>query len=95
MYKRQVVDSLVAPTGDPACNPGMYPDWDSDRRPFTSQSGAQSTEPHQPGLVMVIFNEQKNFCSGKFINTSLSCFLYFYYSTKGTEARHWVLGIGE
>ena len=35
---------------DLACNPGMYPDWESNQRPFGLQAGAQSTEPHQPGL---------------------------------------------
>ena len=37
------------PTGDLACNTGMYPDWESNQWPFASQSGAQSTEPHEPG----------------------------------------------
>ena len=40
---------LAPPTGDLACNPGMGPDWESDRRPFGWQASAQSTEPHQPG----------------------------------------------
>ena len=41
---------LHTPTGDLANNPGMCPDWESNRQPFGSQAGAQSTEPHQPGL---------------------------------------------
>ena len=44
-----VVASRVPPTGDLACNPGMCPDWELNWRPFNSQSGTQSTEPHQPG----------------------------------------------
>ena len=44
-----VVASHAPPTGDLALNPGMCPDWESDQRPFGSQAGAQSTEPHQPG----------------------------------------------
>ena len=44
-----VVASHVACTGDLARNSGMFPDWESNRRPFGSQSGAQSAEPHQPG----------------------------------------------
>ena len=44
-----VVASCVPPTGDLACNPGMCPDWESNRRPFGSQAGSQSTEPPQPG----------------------------------------------
>ena len=41
-------------TGDPACNPGMCPDWESNQRPFGSQAGTQSTEPHQPGLNCIL-----------------------------------------
>ena len=37
-------------TGDLSCNPDMCPDWESNWRPFGSQAGTQSTEPHQPGL---------------------------------------------
>ena len=39
----------VLPPRDPACNPDMCPDWESNLRPFGVQAGAQSTEPHQPG----------------------------------------------
>ena len=39
------------PTGDLACHPGMCPDRESNWRPFGSQAGTQSTEPHQPGQV--------------------------------------------
>ena len=45
-----VVASRTTPTGDLAHNPGMCPDWESSPRPFGSQAGTQSTEPHQPGL---------------------------------------------
>ena len=45
-----MVASQVPPTGDLACNPGMCPDWELNQRPFGSQAGTQSTEPHQPGL---------------------------------------------
>ena len=44
-----VVASRTPPTGDPAHNPGMCPDWELNQQPFGSQAGAQSTEPHQPG----------------------------------------------
>ena len=44
-----VAASHAPPTGDPADNPGMCPDWESNRWPFGSQAGTQSTEPHQPG----------------------------------------------
>ena len=45
-----VVASSVPPTGDPAGNPGMCPDWESTSNPLVSQNNAQSTDPHQPGL---------------------------------------------
>ena len=44
-----VVSSHMPPTGDLACNPGMCPDWESNRLPFVLQASAQSTEPHHPG----------------------------------------------
>ena len=47
---RYVVASHMPPTGDLAHNPGMCPDWELNQKPFGSQSGAQSTKPHQPGL---------------------------------------------
>ena len=46
-----VVASFTPPTGDLACNPGMCPDRELNQRPFGSQSSAQLTEPHQPGLI--------------------------------------------
>ena len=45
-----VVASHALPSGDPACNPGMCPDWESNQKPFGSQASTQSTEPHQAGL---------------------------------------------
>ena len=42
--------SHAAPTRDLAHSLDMCPDWESNRRPFGSQAGTQSTEPHQPGL---------------------------------------------
>ena len=50
-----VVASHAPPTGDLALNPGMCPDWESNWRPFGSQAGAQSTEPHKPGPYFLIF----------------------------------------
>ena len=44
------ITSHMPPTGDLAHNPGMCPDWGSNQRPFALEAGAQSTEPHQPGL---------------------------------------------
>ena len=55
-----VVASHVPPTGDLASNPGMCPDWESNLRPFGSQSGVQSTEPHQPGQCSRVLKVQSS-----------------------------------
>ena len=44
-----VVASHTPQVGDLACNPGVCPEWESNRWPFGLQAGPQSTEPHQPG----------------------------------------------
>ena len=54
-----VVVSQVLPTRDPAHNPGMWPDWESNRWLFGSQASTQSTEPQQPGLVYSSWKETK------------------------------------
>ena len=52
--KHQCVAAFsMPPTGDLACNPGMCPDGELNRRPFGLQASTQSTEPHQPGLEVV------------------------------------------
>ena len=43
------------PTGDPARNPGICPDWESNLRSPTLQASTQSAEPHHPGLNMYFF----------------------------------------
>ena len=43
--------SCAPPTRRPGPQTGMCPDWESNQRLFVSQTGAQSTELHQPGLV--------------------------------------------
>ena len=48
-----VVASCTPPPRDLAHNPGMCPDWESNQQPFGLQAGAQSTEPHQPGLEFI------------------------------------------
>ena len=53
-----VVASHAPPTGDLACNPGMCPDWELNRRPFGSQAGIQSTEPYQPGHKYSCFGSE-------------------------------------
>ena len=49
---------LCAPTRDLACNPGMCPDWEFNQGPFGSQVSTQSTEPHQPGLLLINSDEK-------------------------------------
>ena len=36
------------------CNPGMCRDWESNLQPSSLQAGAQSTEPYQPGLTLLL-----------------------------------------
>ena len=45
-----VVASCATYTRDPADNPGMCIDWESNQQPPSSQAGTQSTEPHQARL---------------------------------------------
>ena len=51
--------------GDLVHNPGMFPDWELNWQPFCSQSDAQFTEPHQPGLVSSTDSIPAGFCSQK------------------------------
>ena len=46
---------VVASHMDLAPNPGMCADCESNQRPFDSQAGAQPTEPHQPGPMIVSY----------------------------------------
>ena len=48
-----MVASHMLPTGDPAHNPGVCPDWESNQQPFGLQAGAHSTELYQ--LVFLFF----------------------------------------
>ena len=52
-----MVASCTPPTGDLAHKPGMCPDGELNQQPFGSQAGTQYTEPHQPGLFLLIFRE--------------------------------------
>ena len=60
-----MVGSPAPHTGDLTYNPGMCPDWDSNRQPFGSQAGTQSIEPHQPGsdTCFFLFHLLVVFCS--------------------------------
>ena len=42
------------PNGDLAHNPGVCPDWELNRQPFGSQAHTQSTEPYQPGHLLIL-----------------------------------------
>ena len=46
-----------APTGDLAHNPGMCPDWESNRQLFGLQAHTQPTEPYQPGLMTILWED--------------------------------------
>ena len=61
-----VVASYVAATGDLAHNPGMCPDWESNRRPFGSFAACtQSTELGQPRQYLYNFEFQKREKAGQ------------------------------
>ena len=49
-------------TRDLACNPGMYPDWESNQWPFRSQASTQSTEPHKLEPILMPFRASAVFC---------------------------------
>ena len=74
---RCVIASCAPPTGDLAHSPGVYPDWESNWRPFGSQAGTQSTEPHQPGghthfgqRIPIEYSQQSTWWCGSQGNTT-------------------------
>ena len=50
-----LVTSHTPLTRDLACNSGMCPDWESNRRPIGSQAFTQSIEPLQPGPASLLW----------------------------------------
>ena len=66
-----VVASQAPPTGDLARNPGMCPDWESNLRTFGLQAGTQSTEPHQPGHILLLMSCAGRVFQGKLIVTDI------------------------
>ena len=46
---------LHAPYWGPGSKPRHMTDWELNWQPFSSQEGTQSTEPHQPGLLVLSF----------------------------------------
>ena len=55
-----VVASCTPPTGDPACNPGMCPDWELNRQPFGSQAHISQVRYDFHLLLTEISNECNN-----------------------------------
>ena len=53
--KRGSVASRMSPNRDLACNAGLCPDRESNRRPFGLRDDAQLAEPPRPGLVFKRF----------------------------------------
>ena len=84
-----VVASHAPPTGDLTRNPGMCPDQELNQRPFGSQAGAQSTEPHQLGLGLHKFN--KNALSLSYLTSSPNerCRRWLKRKEKGQSRSYW------
>ena len=72
-----MVTSNTRPTGDLAHNPGMCPDWELNLWPFRSQAGTQSTDPHQPGQLLIIFSYNPLYFFS--VSCYFSSFIWFYY----------------
>ena len=56
-----VVASRALPTEDLACNPGMFPDWESDQQPFDSFIGRHSIHWAAPARAPPIFQGKFQF----------------------------------
>ena len=52
--KHQSVASHTPQTGEPAHNPRMCPDWESNLQPSSSQAGTQPTQPGQDFFFKLI-----------------------------------------
>ena len=73
-------DCLCASSGDPACNPGMCPDWESNWQPFGLQARAQSTELYHAEPQYFHFSTTENAgctqCLGlSFVSFIVLCFV--------------------
>ena len=76
--KHQCVVASLAPLNeDLACNTEMCPDWELNQRPFGSQAGTQSTEPHQPGLSMDFRAQYRINKSIRFVSYRRNNIVYF------------------
>ena len=76
--KHQYAVASRAPhTGELTRDPGMCPDWEPNWRPFGSQAGTQSTEPHQPGQNAGMLNRKVILLIAIFVNIINICLLPF------------------
>ena len=83
---------LHAPMGDLAHNTSTCPDWESNPQHFGSQASTQSTEPHQPGIKIVLnssilmpFSASATFCFTSFILAK--CFPLRTFITQGNKKK--------
>ena len=72
-----VVASQVAPTGDLACNPDMFPDWKSNWQPFGSQPVLNPLSYTSQGLLCQVLYIYKVQCQGCFSSSSSCSFCQF------------------
>ena len=77
---------------DLAHSPAMCPDWESNRWPFDSQAGTQSTEPHQPELITIIMYQIGRRDRNVLINCCL-CFEIVIIWSRFTEVHVGVAGL--
>ena len=64
------------PTRDLAHNPGMCPDWELNLQSSSLQAGAQSTEPHKPGLARSFCVIIESAVSFELLTKALICLHY-------------------
>ena len=87
--KHQLVASYIPPTWDPACNPDLCPEGESNHNPLVQQASAPSTEPHQPGQhFMKTLICCKHFAAFKHpCNNSFNGHLRLYTCVRNTKLR--------
>ena len=77
----------------------MCPDWESNRQPFGSQASTQSTEPHQPGLLLLFPHSQETKLTLKLLSmpkctlillAKICCYLF---TSVSVAHRMWAYGL--
>ena len=58
---------IRAPSRDQTCNPGMCPNWESNRRLFALTADAQPTEPDRSGALRTVLLHTCGFSIAKFV----------------------------